>query len=312
MEKTVYAFCTGGLLIWKKSEKCFILLIGEKLYDCFVEMGMEMKKRMLLAGGIAIIVAVLAFYAWSGNRKTDSTETIARKTDSLPKATELPAATEEPSQGLLEEKEKEMYTFLQGPKSWGKRLPWSGEWGTSFYDGGSFGGFGCGLCCIANIYSSLTKYQCTPVDAYRYAKRETEYGGGAAIAWGYIRRTLDSLGFACGVRKKPETYREFQKDIRKSQSAIVLVSSADSKCYWKETPGHYVTVFLYDSQSDSIFLADSGDPEHNRERVPLKKIYKSLKTASEWQYLLVGEYDKKEDKWRHKKAEGNWVRKEAD
>lgn len=203
--------------------------------------------------------------------------------------------------------EEEIYTFLQGPKSWGERRVWSGEWGESFYDGGSFGGFGCGLCCIANLYSSLTKYQCTPVDAYRYAKKQTEYAGGGAIAWGYLRRTLTALGFTCAVQKKPEKYETFQQDIANSMGAIVLVSSGDSECYWKDTPGHYVTIFLYDKESDKIFLADSGDPEHNRQWVSLRKIYKSLKTASDWQYLPLTEYNEKKDQWKHKRAEGNWV-----
>ena len=68
--------------------------------------------------------------------------------------------------------EDEIYTFLQGPKSWNSRLEWSGEWGESYVDGGYFGGFGCGLCCMANIYSSLTPYQCSPVDMYHYAKKQ--------------------------------------------------------------------------------------------------------------------------------------------
>lgn len=273
----------------------------------------EKKKKILLAGGgaaVILIVAVIAFAAGAGSHKRESTETLSRKVDRQQEMVQAsPVVTEEPVEAALAE--EEIYTFLQGPKSWGERQTWSGEWGTSFYNGGSFGGFGCGLCCIANIYSTLTKYQCTPVDAYHYAKRKTEYAGGGAIAWGYIRRTLNSLGFECGVKKKTSSYKEFQQDIRESDSAIVLVSSADSECYWKETPGHYVTIFLYDEKSDSIFLADSGEPKHNRKRVPLKKIYKSLKTASEWQYLLVGEYDKKKDDWKHKKAEGNWVKPET-
>lgn len=218
----------------------------------------------------------------------------------------------EPEQ-VLEEKmsEEDIYTFLQGPKSWGERRVWSGEWGESFYDGGSFGGFGCGLCCIANLYSSLTEYQCTPVDAYRYAKKTTEYAGGGAIGWGYLRLSLSSMGFQCEVKKKPQTYKSFQQEMAGCMGAVVLVSSWDSECYWKDTPGHYVTIFLYDEQTDKVFLADSGDPEHNRQWVSLRKIYKSLKTESEWQYLPVTGYGSKEDQWKHKKAEGNWVKPES-
>ncbi len=264
--------------------------------------------KKIAASFFLVAVAVFAFFLGMqvGIKRGKSTETFSNKKvvhrpDALkPDVTEKPVQTARP--------EKDIYTFLQGPKSWGKRLKWSGEWGENFYDGGSFGGFGCGLCCIANVYSSLTKYQCTPIDAYRYAKRKTDYAGGGAIEWGYMRQSLTSLGFDCAVAKKPDSYGEFQKQIEEVQSAIVLVSSADSECYWKDTPGHYVTIFLYDKEHDNVFLADSGDPEHNGQRVALRKIYKSLKTASTWQYLLVRGYDQKMDQWKHKKAEGNWVK----
>ena len=215
------------------------------------------------------------------------------------------AKEEKPSESTL--KEEEVYTFLQGPKSWKKRLVWSGEWGENFYDGGSFGGFGCGLCCIANLYSTLTKYQCTPLQAYRYAKKKTDYTGGGAIEWGYLRQILTSLGFDCGVKKKPSSYEEFQGDIADSNGTIVLVSSNASSCFWKDTPGHYVTIFLYDKEKDKVFLADSGEPKRNRTWVSLKKVYQSLKTESTWQYLPIGGYDSEKDEWKHKKANGNWV-----
>lgn len=175
-------------------------------------------------------------------------------------------------------------------------------------DGGSFGGFGCGLCCMANIYSSLTPYQCSPVDMYRYAKKHTGYGGGMAIDWGYIRRGLTSLGLHCHVERKQETYHEFRENIRKSKCAIVLVSSANSTVHWKNTPGHYVTIFEFQEETEKVFLADSGDPDHNRRWIHLKKVYRSLKTASNWQYLVVSGYDKQKDHWHHKKANGTWNR----
>ncbi len=192
----------------------------------------------------------------------------------------------------LKLQEDDIYSFLQGPKSWRQRLAWSGEWGESFY---------------ANLYSTLTKYRCTPLQAYRYAKKKTDYIGGGAIEWGYLRQTLTSLGFDCGVKKKPSSYQEFQKDIAASNAAIVLVSSDESSCFWKDTPGHYVTIFLYDEEKDKVFLADSGEPKRNRRWISLKKVYKSLKTASTWQYLPIGGYDGKKDEWKHKKADGNWV-----
>ena len=281
-------------------------LVGNALKSISGWLTTHPKKIALTA--LFTITAVCAFFLGMqvGIKKGKSMETFSSKTIVHNASTEKPAPTDKPEQTAMPE--KEIYTFLQGPKSWRQRLRWSGEWGVNFYDGGSFGGFGCGLCCIANVYSSLTKYQCTPIDAYRYAKRKTDYEGGGAIDWGYMRQSLTSLGFDCGVAKKPDSYEEFRKDIAAGQSAIVLVSSADSKCYWKHTPGHYVTIFLYDKDSDKVFLADSGDPNHNGHRISLKKIYKSLKTASAWQYLLVRDYDESMDQWKHKKAEGNWVK----
>ncbi len=216
----------------------------------------------------------------------------------------VPVATQRPK----EYNEEEVYTFLQGPKSWDERRDWSGSWGHTYYDGGSFGAFGCGLCCLANVYSTQSRYRCTPVDMYRFAKRQTYYSGGGAIAWEYMESILEKLGFSCSVQKKPRSYQAFQKQMTGAKCSIVLVSSDNSTCYWKDTPGHYVTIFMYDEEKDMVFLADSGNPDHNRQWVSLRKIYKSLKTASEWQYLKVGGYDRKKDIWHHKKIEGNWVK----
>lgn len=214
------------------------------------------------------------------------------------RSTPEPIETPNPEEGV--------YSYLQGPKSWNQGLDWSGEWGEAFMDGGSFGGFGCGLCCMANIYSTLTPYRCSPVDMYQYTKQHTGYGGGMAISWGYIRRGLTSLGFDCGVQKKPADYETFRKKVEEAECCLVLVSSYDSSVYWKDTPGHYVTIFLYDPQKEKVFLADSGNPDHNRHWVSLKKIYQSLKTSSDWQYITVDGYEKGKDNWRHKKTSGTW------
>ncbi len=206
-----------------------------------------------------------------------------------------------------EDPAKKVATWFQGPRTWKARMAWSGKWGDSDYDGGRFGAFGCGLCCMANIYCTLTDYRCTPVDMYEYAKKVTEYGGGSAIDWGYMKGTLEHAGFRCEVGNKPHKYSDFQKMVRQSEACIVVVSSQDSTCYWKDTPGHYVTLFLYDEKTDKVFLGDSGDPDHNRQWVPLKKIYRSLKTANRRQYLSVTSYSEKKDQWKHKDMGGTYV-----
>lgn len=225
------------------------------------------------------------------------------------KVTEKPVVTKNPTKTKVVGTRK-IYTFLQGPKSWKEKRSWSGYWGDTYMDGGYFGGFGCGLCCMANIYSTITPsaYKASPVDMYRFAKKNTGYWGGGAIDWNFMVVGMRKAGIHCGPRRKPKTYSAFRKDIAASECAVVLVSSYDSSCYWKHTPGHYVTIFEYDRKSDTIFLADSGDPTHNRRRVSLKKIYRSLKTASRYQYVKVKGYSKNRDKFKNPRARGKWIR----
>lgn len=268
------------------------------------------KKQMtfIIAGSLAAIVLAIVLnhihpVKTSPGKETEpgttDTAVSAKDTGEGNKAVKKPRPTPRPEEGVA--------TFLQGPKSWKSRLEWSGEWGDAYYDGGKFGGFGCGLCCMANLYTSLTPYRCSPLDMYRYAKKISGYSGGSAIDWGYIKETLLSAGLISDVGRKPASYVEFQKKARESLALLVVVSSQNSTCYWKDTPGHYVTLFLYDEGKDSIFLADSGDPNHNRHWVPLKKIFRSLKTANRWQFLEVTKYNPKDDSWKHRDFGGNCV-----
>lgn len=278
------------------------------------------KKRYMLIWSCVIFVcaSMLISSMWSGWKRRKLFQEKKQMADmTAPAVSPIETRTPEPTEPAEStpkpviktvDKTKSIYTFLQGPRSWNRGIDWSGEWGESYMDGGSFGGFGCGLCCMANIYSSLTEYQCSPIDMYQYAKKHTGYGGGMAIDWGYIRRGLTSLGFRCHVERKQETYREFREAVKRSKCAIVLVSSANSTVHWKNTPGHYVTIFEFDEKNDKVFLADSGDPDHNRQWIHLKKVYRSLKTASNWQYLVVRGYDRNKDTWRHKKTSGQWNR----
>lgn len=203
--------------------------------------------------------------------------------------------------------EDRVYSFLQGPKSWKEGRKWSGKWGKEFHDGSSFGAFGCGFCCMANIYSTLTEYKCSPIDIYEYSKKVTFYGGGGAISWRLMRKTMVDIGFSVKLGDKPSTFSDFKQKVGASQAMIVLVSSYNDDSYWKDTPGHYVTLFLYDNKKEDVFLTDSGDPKHNRQRVPLKTIYKALKTSSDFQYMSVTAYEEGKDNWKHKEVGGTWV-----
>lgn len=256
---------------------------------------------ILLSIGMLAAAALLNEFFPVGAGETETAST-AVKTPSVTTAatpTAVPTPTPDPTEKIA--------TFFQGPKAWERRLEWSGKWGKEYYDGGSFGGFGCGLCCMANIYTTFSGHECSPVDMYEYAKKKSGYGGGGAIDWGYMKDTLKSLGFTSDVWRKPGKYEKFQKLVKDSMACIVVVSSYDSDCYWKDTPGHYVTLFSYDEETDRIFLGDSGDPSHNRQWVPLKKIYKSLKTSNRWQCLAVTSFDAEKDQWKHEGFGGTCV-----
>lgn len=212
----------------------------------------------------------------------------------------------------LEQKltEDKVYTFLQGPKSWSNGVTWSGEWCYKYVKGNYFGGFGCGLCCMANIYSTLTDYTCSPLDMYEYATQVSGYypsKKSGAIGWGDMKVTLQKCGFECDVFNKPSTYEEFQQQIAASQSAIVLVSSYNDDTFWTDTSGHYVNIWLYNEETDEVFLAEPGSPTNNRQWIPLRYVYDALKTVSQYQYLLVGDYSEEDNLWMHDGIDDSWV-----
>ena len=82
------------------------------------------------------------------------------------------------------------------------------------------------------------------------------------------------------------------------ESAIVLISSKEDDTYWKDTPGHYVNIWLYRKEDDTVFLAEPGSPENNRSRIPLRYVYDALKTISTFQYLAVEEYQEEDNQWK--------------
>ena len=271
------------------------------------------KRHFLVMSALAILVIVLGLGFEQKEEETietNGTRTVTVRDGAVTDAAVLaaPSVQSAPLAEASPSPEDGIYSFLQGPKSWKEKREWSGKWGKTFYDGKSFGAFGCGFCCMANIYSSLTEYQCLPTDIYKYAKKVTYYPGGGAIPWEQMKATLSKLGFSTNLHRKPSSYEKFCHQIAQADATLVLVSSSNDDSYWKNTPGHYVTLFLYDSKDETVFLADSGDPDHNRQRVSCKTIYRALKTSSDYHYLTVEDYDKENDQWRHKSANGDWVR----
>lgn len=217
----------------------------------------------------------------------------------------LPTPTPVPVPPAGVDKSERIVSYFQGSASWKSKLIWSGDWGTKEYKEKNFGAFGCGLCAMANIYSSLTPYYCSPLDMYNYAKKNSGYRGAGAIEWWNMRTVLEKTGFSCEMGKKPKDYKEFQRLVSRSKAMIILVSNHNKKSMWKNTTGHYAAIFLYDPATDKVFLTDSGSYERNRKWVPLKKIYQSLKTISDYQYLSVTSYEKKNDTWKNTEFTGN-------
>lgn len=268
------------------------------------------RKRWLFLAGWALVMALILVFANNERRGLEEETTAVENRGSMGipgtgSAVSVSAVLPEPEP--TENPENSVYSFLQGPKSWKERREWSGRWGKEFHDGGSFGGFGCGFCAMANIYSTLTDYRCTPLDIYGWTKKNTSYTGGGAVAWAFMRKIMSDLGFTVKLGEKPSTYNRFKAEMEQAQAMLVLVSSYDDDSYWQDTPGHYVTLFLYRPDIEQVFLTDSGDPDHNRHWVPLKTIYKSLKTSSDFQYMSVISYEEEKDQWKHKQAAGTWV-----
>ena len=197
--------------------------------------------------------------------------------------------------------EEEVHSFLQGPRSWEEGRPWSGEWCTFLVNGNSFGGFGCGLCCMANIYNTMSPYEVSPWDMCEFAMSVSDYAPNAqmgAIDWKEMNNVLRSCGMTCNLYRKPKTYREFQKQMEWMETAIVLINRKEDDAYWQDTPGHYVNIWLYQEEDDTVFLAEPGSPENNRQRIPLRYVYDALKTISKYQYLAVEEYQEQNNQWK--------------
>ena len=205
--------------------------------------------------------------------------------------------------------EDKIYTFLQGPKAWSKNYTWSGSWCEYTYNGNSFGSFGCGLCCMANIYSTVSDYECSPIDMFNYAIENSGYSPTrkiGAISWGDMKVTLKKCGFVCDHYYKPDTYEDFREQMKQGISAIVLVSSYDDDTFWKDTSGHYVNIWSFNPDTEEVFLAEPGSPTNNRSWIPLRYVYDALKTSSEYQYIMVDEYDEDTNNWKHNGINIEW------
>ena len=66
------------------------------------------------------------------------------------------------------------------------------------------------------------------------------------------------------------------------------------------------TLWLYDSKDDTVLLSDSGNPDHNLQRIPLRYIYDALKKVSRRQYMIITEVDENGNTWGHDGIDIRW------
>ena len=281
-----------------------------------------MNKKFFLCGIAAVIILIsIAFYCTpihKSLRTISAGESIDTSAVQAPLYAGISAQTYQYNHGIATGEipievppffEEDVYTFLQGHRAWSSNATWSGEWCMKYAKGQYFSGFGCGFCCVANVYSTLSPYTCSPLDVYDYAYKETGYTpskANSALDWGNMKVILKDLGMSCDVYYKDNSYEAFRDQISSAKMAGTLVSSANDDRLWQKVPGHYVTVCLYDASDDTVLLGDPGSPTNNRTRVPLTYIYDALKTTSKFQYLLVDDYTEANNQWLHDGIDEVW------
>ena len=181
-----------------------------------------------------------------------------------------------------------IYSYIQTVSPYEEGNEWAGEWCYLTEEGSSkrFATFGCGLCCLANICSTLTEYPCDPGEMYDWAKQCSDYAGDGAISWTQIETVGEQSGFP-GELCTAGDYESFQADMADSKTMLCLISSYYDETIWQNLPGHYITIWEYDAETDTVFLTDSSRIVNNRSRVALENIYKALDLSDSYQYFRV-------------------------
>ena len=178
---------------------------------------------------------------YAGNKKEESEE--KQETVTVEPKEEEPD-TEDIQPVLLQKEDisltdTDIYSFLQGPAAWENRTDWGGSWCNMILADQYFGAFGCGLCDLANIYSTLTPYECSPIDMYYYAQEASGYtpvSGLGAIDWPELQDTLQSVGINCELRTKDDNYEDFQNNYRLLRNLIDTCAAHGIKLVGVLTP----------------------------------------------------------------------------
>jgi len=187
------------------------------------------------------------------------------------------------------EREEKIYSYVQVPPQDTGKKKWAGDWYAIEMGGKPFAHFGCGTCCVSNIYSTFIQKPIDPGRMLGIAMEYTSYdpvNKAGAISWEDIRKLCVKLGMSATLHSKDADYADFQKSVSESSATVVLVCKDNDPGLWFYTNGHYVTLWEYDPKDDSVFVTDSSGL-FNRNRVFLKDVYDALKTASRYQYMCV-------------------------
>lgn len=292
------------------------------------EVPRKVKKTSLLLWSIMVIMILSACgedHVADGGASEGTASTVAdtqtekpsaaQKASTTQKASavEDASATEETSvteAGENLQPSADVYSFLQGQKSWQKEDAWSGEWADYTEAGQVFGHFGCSFCCMANIYCTLAGQECSPLDMFTVTKEVTSYvptAESAALGWGDMQSALAYTGISGELGNKPESLQSFAEMMQQHRTAIVLISSNNDATYWQKDGGHYVNIWDYNSTTGEVFLADPGGPARNRSVIPLQYVYDALKTSSSYQYLVIDGYSKANNQWNHEGIQEAWI-----
>lgn len=166
---------------------------------------------------------------------------------------------------------------------------WNGDWAKIKAGGQEFMMFGCGICCLSNVVSTLTKEVVMPDKMYEKTRQNSAYhpeSGKGAVSWASLQTMCRYYALNSKLCRKPASYDAFVKDVTTADTAIVLVDGANDRRLWWYTDGHYVGIWQYDPDTETAFVTDPST-HFNRQRVSLRDVYNALKTKSEYQYALI-------------------------
>lgn len=166
---------------------------------------------------------------------------------------------------------------------------WNGEWARIKAGGQEFMIFGCGICCLSNAVSTLTDTVVMPDEMYYSTKEQTSYypeSGRGAVSWDIMKHMAGYYGLDMKPCNKPKDYEKFVNDVASADNTVVLVNGDNDRRLWWYTDGHYVSIWEYDPETDTVFVTDPST-QYNRLRVKLTDIYHALKTGSNYQYAVI-------------------------